>query len=44
MDDDLNNGFVSVFDPIGNEKELITVPYKIKTANFDMARFSIGTD
>jgi hypothetical protein len=35
MDDDFENGFVSVLDPIENEKENekkepVTVPYKVK--------------
>jgi hypothetical protein len=45
MDDDLNHGFVSVLDPIENEnKELVTVSYKVKIADFDEARLATGTD
>jgi hypothetical protein len=45
MDDDLKNGFVSVLDPIENEKkELTIVPYKVKTADFETARIATGTD
>jgi hypothetical protein len=49
MDDDLKHGFVSVLDPIENEKEnekkkLVTVPYKVKIADFEKARLANGTD
>jgi hypothetical protein len=49
MDDDLKHGFVSVLDPIENEKEnekkeLVTVPYKVNTADFETARRATGTD
>jgi hypothetical protein len=53
MDDDSANGFVSVLDPIENEKEIdkgndkkevVTIPYKIKIADFEKARLADGTD
>jgi hypothetical protein len=49
MGDDLKHGFVSILDPIENEKEndkkeLMTVPYKVKIADFEMARLDNGTD
>jgi hypothetical protein len=49
MDDDLKHGFVSVLDPIENErenekKELATMPYKVKITDFDVVRLATGTD